>query len=205
MPALAMLLVGLLFAWLIVNFAKGPAIFVTVTFIGLTNGALYALVALGYTLVYGILELINFAHGDVFMLGSLFSATMLLSVFHLHAHASTGSLIAAIVGSLCVAMLACGVLNAAIERVAYRPLRGAPRVAPLITAIGMSFILEDIAIGWKGPGYIAVPAVLPRGRVFSIGGVTYTWEKLIVLLITVPVLLVLRSEERRVGKGCTCP
>jgi len=203
MPALAMLLVGLLFVWLIVNFAKGPAIFVTVTFIGLTNGALYALVALGYTLVYGILELINFAHGDVFMLGSLFSATMLLSVFHLHAHASTGSLIAAIVGSLCVAMLACGVLNAAIERVAYRPLRGAPRVAPLITAIGMSFILEDIAIGWKGPGYTAVPNVLPTGHVFSASGITYTWEKLIVVIITVPVLVLLvwLVKQTRQGKA----
>ena len=68
-----------------VNFVKGPAYFVTIAFIGLTNGAVYALVALGYTLVYGILELINFAHGDVFMLGGMFSATMILSVFHLHA------------------------------------------------------------------------------------------------------------------------
>ncbi len=89
MPVVAILLVALLVAWLVVNFVKGPAYFVTIGFIGLTNGALYALVALGYTLVYGILELINFAHGDVFMLGGLFSATMLLSVFHLHAHAST--------------------------------------------------------------------------------------------------------------------
>src|SRR5579862_8607571 len=81
MPTLATLLVGLLFVWLIVNFAKGPAYFVTVSFIGLTNGALYALVALGYTLVYGILELINFAHGDVFMLGGLLSATSLVTWF----------------------------------------------------------------------------------------------------------------------------
>jgi len=203
MPTLALLLVGLLLVWLIVNFAKGPSYFVTVAFIGLTNGALYALVALGYTLVYGILELINFAHGDVFMLGSLFSATMLLSVFHLKAHASTGSLIAAIVGSLGVAMLACGVLNATIERVAYRPLRGAPRVAPLITAIGMSFILEDIAIGWKGPGYTAVPKVLPTGHVFSVSGITYTWEKLIVVVITAPVLLLLvwLVKSTRQGKA----
>jgi len=157
MPALAALLVGLLLFWLVVNFVKGPSYFVTIAFIGLTNGALYALVALGYTLVYGILELINFAHGDVFMLGGLFSATMLLSVFHLHANASTLSLVAAILGSLLVAMAACGLLNAGIERVAYRPLRGAPRLAPLITAIGMSFILEDVAIGWKGPNYTAVP------------------------------------------------
>ena len=171
--------------------------------IGLANGLIFALVALGYTLVYGILELINFAHGDVFMLGGMFSATMILSVFHLKAGASTGSLIAAIVGSLAVAMAACGLLNAGIERVAYRPLRGAPRLAPLITAIGVSFILEDVAIAWKGPGYTAVPNVLPTGHVFSFSGVTYTWEKLIVLLVTVPVLvaLVWLVQKTRQGKA----
>jgi len=203
MPAFAALLVGLLLFWLVVNFVKGPSYFVTIAFIGLTNGALYALVALGYTLVYGILELINFAHGDVFMLGGLFSATMLLSVFNLHAHASTLSLVAAILGSLLVAMAACGLLNAGIERVAYRPLRGAPRLAPLITAIGMSFILEDVAIGWKGPNYTAVPNLLPTGHVFSVSGITYTWEKLIVIAITVPVLLVLvwLVKQTRQGKA----
>ena len=203
MPFFASVLVGILVVWLIVNFVQGPAYFTTIAFIGLTNGAVYALVALGYTLVYGILELINFAHGDVFMLGGMFSATMIVSVFHLSPHASVGALIAAIVGSLLVAMAACGLLNAAVERVAYRPLRGAPRLAPLITAIGMSFILENIAIGWKGPGYTAVPSVLPRGQVFSVAGITYTWEKLIVVLITVPVLLVLvwLVQKTRQGKA----
>jgi len=201
MPALAVALILLLLLWLGVNFAKGPAYFVTVAFIGLTNGAVYALVALGYTLVYGILELINFAHGDVFMLGGMFSATMILSVFHLSAHASTGSLVAAIVVSLAVAMLACGAINASIEFIAYRPLRGAPRLAPLITAIGMSFILQDVAIAWKGPGYTAVPRVLPHGHVFSVAGITYTWEKLIVVAITVPVLLVLLWLVRSTRQG----
>ena len=201
MPFLATLLVGTLVVWLAVNFYRGPAYFITIGFIGLTNGAVYALIALGYTLVYGILELINFAHGDVFMLGGMFSATMLLSAFHLKANAATGSLILAVVVSLAVAMAACGVLNATIERVAYRPLRGAPRLAPLITAIGMSFILEDIAIAWKGPGYTAVPDVLPRGQVFSIAGVVLTWEKLIVMMITVPVLLVLIWLVQRTRQG----
>ena len=200
-PLMGSLLVGLLFFWLAVNFYKGPAYFVTISFIGLTNGAVYALVALGYTLVYGILELINFAHGDVFMLGGMFSATMLLSVFHLGAHPSTGSLVAAILVSLFVAMAACGLLNATIEFVAYRPLRGASRLAPLITAIGMSFILEDVAIGWKGPSYTAVPNVLPRGHVFSTHGIVYTWEKLIVVMITIPVLLVLVWLVKRTRQG----
>src|SRR3954447_25874257 len=78
-----LLLVGLLLFWLAVNFVKEPADFVEVTLIGITNGCLYALIALGYTLVYGILELINFAHGDVFMLGGMISATVVISVFHL--------------------------------------------------------------------------------------------------------------------------
>ena len=86
MPFFAALLVGLLLVWLIVNFAKAPADFMTVFFIGLTNGAVYALIALGYTLVYGILELINFAHGDVFMLGGMISATI-LTAFNLQASA----------------------------------------------------------------------------------------------------------------------
>ena len=201
MPAVAALLLAALALWLGINFYKGPAYFFTIFFIGLTNGALYALVALGYTLVYGILELINFAHGDVFMLGGLISATMLLSAFHLNGHSSTGVLVAAIVASLGVAMVACGLLNATIERIAYRPLRGAPRLAPLITAIGMSFILQDVAIGWKGAGYTAVPEVLPTGKVFSIDGVVYTWEKFIVVLITVPVLLALIFLVQRTKQG----
>jgi branched-chain amino acid transport system permease protein len=135
------------------------------------------------------------------MLGGMFSATMILSVFHLSTHASAGSLVAAIVVSLLVAMAACGLINVTIERVAYRPLRGAPRLAPLITAIGMSFILEDVAIGWKGPSYTAVPEVLPHGHVFSFDGVTYTWEKLIVVAITVPVLLALMWLVQRTRQG----
>ena len=201
MPLSAAFLLGLLVVWLVVNFSKGPAYFFTISFIGLTNGAVYALVALGYTLVYGILELINFAHGDVFMLGGMFSATMILSVFNLTKSSSTGALVVAIVVSLFVAMAACGLINATIEKVAYRPLRGAPRLAPLITAIGMSFILQDVAIAWKGPSYIAIPQVLPTGHVFSIAGVVYTWEKFIVVLITVPVLIALIWLVQRTRQG----
>jgi branched-chain amino acid transport system permease protein len=189
MPAAAVLLLGLLVLWLAVNFEKGPAYFFTISFIGLTNGAVYALVALGYTLVYGILELINFAHGDLFMLGGMISSAMLLTVFGLTASSSTGALVIALLGSLAVAMVACGAINTGIELVAYRPLRGAPRLAPLITAIGMSFILQNVAIAWKGPSYVAIPNVLPTGNVFSIAGVVYTWEKLIVIIVTIPVLL----------------
>ena len=200
MPAAAGLLLTLLVVWLVVNLVKEPSYFVTISFIGLTNGAVYALVALGYTLVYGILELINFAHGDVFMLGGLISATMLITVFGLTEHSSTGAVVVALLGSLVVAMVACGVINATIEFVAYRPLRGAPRLAPLITAIGMSFILQNVAIFFYDTGYTGLPRVLPHGSVFSVGGVTYTWDKLIVVIVTVPVLvglmwLVLRTRQ----------
>jgi branched-chain amino acid transport system permease protein len=189
----ALLILGLIFLLAKNIQHAGFAYFATISFIGLTNGAVYALVALGYTLVYGILELINFAHGDVFMLGGMISATMLISgsAFGLKTGGPTSSLIPALLGSLAVAMLACGLINVTIEFVAYRPLRGAPRLAPLITAIGMSFILQNVAIAWKGPSYVAIPNVLPRGNVFSIHGVTYTWEKLIVVVVTIPVLLAL--------------
>jgi len=204
MPFFAALLVGLLLVWLIVNFAKAPADFMTVFFIGLTNGAVYALVALGYTLVYGILELINFAHGDVFMLGGMISATI-LTAFNLQASAPIGSLLPAIIVALLVSMVICGVLNATIERVAYKPLRNAPRLAPLITAIGMSFILQDIALAWKGPEYVALPAILPHGEVFRVAlgssEIVYTWNKLIVVIITVPVLLALMWLVRSTKQG----
>ena len=184
---LGLLLVLVVLVWLGVNLVKSPDNFGRVLLIGVSQGALYALVALGYTLVYGILELINFAHGDVFMLGGMFSASMLLSVFHLSGHSSTGSLIAAILISLFVAMAACGILNASIEFVAYRPLRGAPRLAPLITAIGMSFILQDVGLNRLGPAPVSVPNVLPTGAVHRMS-VTTVAEPASLSLLAIGVL-----------------
>jgi branched-chain amino acid transport system permease protein len=198
-----LILVGLLGVWLVINLVKTPSDFVEVFLIGLTTGCIYALVALGYTLVYGILELINFAHGDVFMLGGMMSATILASVFSLQS-GDTGVVVwLSVFGTLLISMAFCGTLNASIEFVAYRPLRGAPRLAPLITAIGMSFILQNVALAWKGPNYIEVVDVLPHSKVFSIGGVEYEWNKLIVVIITVPVLLLLvwLVERTRQGKA----
>jgi len=102
-----------------------------------------------------------------------------------------------------IAMLFCGVLNTSIELIAYRPLRGAPRLAPLITAIGMSFILQNVGLAWKGPNFIEVVDVLPNSNVFDIAGVTYKWDKLIVVIITVPVLVLLvwLVERTRQGKA----
>jgi branched-chain amino acid transport system permease protein len=201
-PVAGSLLVLLFVFWLVKNAqVDGFAYFMQIALIGVTLGAVYALVALGYTLVYGILELINFAHGDVFMIGAMIASTMVTSVFGLGGKHSATTTVFAVAASLIVAMAGCGILNATIERVAYRPLRHAPRLAPLITAIGMSFFLEDLVILWKHPSYVQTPSVLPRGNVFSIDGVTYTWEKLIVVLITIPVLLALVYLVQRTRQG----
>src|SRR3954471_17413124 len=188
-------LVAILLAWLAINLVKTPQDFLRVFLIGLTQGAIYGLVALGYTLVYGILELINFAHGDVFMLGAMMAATVLAgkifgqTLFGLDGTEAASVWLPAVLVTLLVCMAFCGILNASIEFIAYRPLRGAPRLAPLITAIGMSFILQNVGLAWKGPNYVPVPPILPTGNVFSIAGVVYTWEKLIVVIVTLPVLL----------------
>jgi branched-chain amino acid transport system permease protein len=201
MPALGVLFVALLVLWLGVNLVKTPDEFYRLFLIGLTNGAIYGLVALGYSLVYGILELINFAHGDVFMLGGMLVATMVAS-FGL-AGDSGLFLWTMILLMLAIVIVFCAVINASIELVAYRRLRHAPRLAPLITAIGMSFILQNIGLVWKGSRPTSVDSILPRGEVFTIGGVAYTWDKLIVLLFTVPVLfaLIWLVQRTRLGKG----
>ena len=177
-----------------------PSQFAQTTLIGLTNGAVYALIALGYTLVYGILELINFAHGDVFMLGGMFTITFGTHFFGLH-HGQGPVTVLIVFATLVLTMLTCGSINAAIEFVAYRPLRGAPRLAPLITAIGVSFIIQDVGLAWKGPNYVTAPDVFPHSNVFSVGGVNYQWNHLIVVILTVPVLLSLLWLVQRTRQG----
>src|SRR4051812_12228481 len=146
--AIGLGLVALLLVWLAINLVKEPADFVEVALIGITTGCLYALVALGYTLVYGILELINFAHGDVFMLGGMISASFIVQVFSMTDSSRGLGTWLLVVATLLITMACCGAINTTIEFVAYRPLRGAPRLAPLITAIGVSFILQTIGLAW---------------------------------------------------------
>jgi branched-chain amino acid transport system permease protein len=197
---IGLLLVALLFFWIAVNFVKFPADSTQVLLIGLTTGCIYALIALGYTLVYGILELINFAHGDVFMLGGMISATFAVDVFNLGTGGGFSKWLL-VLATLFISMALCGMINTSVELIAYKPLRGAPRLVPLITAIGMSFILQNIGLAWKGPNFVSVPNILPHSNVFSIGGVTYTWNKLIVVLVTVPVLLALRHLVQNTKQG----
>src|ERR1700748_1839113 len=126
---------------------------------GISNGSILALVASGYTLVYGIVELINFAHGDVFMLGS-FVAASFWGAIAIHAGQSAVVLFFGLIVTLIVAMAVAGSLNVLIEKVAYRPLRSAPKLAPLITAVGMSFILENVGLLWKGGNQQGVPDLI---------------------------------------------
>ena len=195
----SILLIGVVLL-LIKEFIVSPSQFLEVTLIGITLGCVYALVALGYTLVYGILELINFAHGDVFMLGGMFAITYSTEWFGLKSGQGWVT-IPIFFLTLILAMLSCGLINASIEFIAYRPLRHAPRLAPLITAIGASFIIEDIGLAWKGPNYVTAPDIFPHSNVISIGGVTYAWNHLLVVLITIPVLLGLTYLVQRTRQG----
>jgi len=117
---------------------------------GLSLGGIYALIALGYTMIYGIIELINFAHGDVYTLGTFFSLAI-LTLLGVTGIVTGPMLVVVVVVTMLGAMIACGLVGVIIERLAYRRLRNAPRLAPLITAIGMSFILENLMQYWHGP------------------------------------------------------
>ena len=163
--------------------------------IGVTNGLIIALIAIGYTLVYGILELINFAHADVFMLGTAFTyfATELIVIGMGIPASSTLALLLTLI-ALPFIMLATAGINAGIERVAYRPLRNAPRLAPLISAIGMSFVLQNVGLMLLGPSQKAVEPVLPRTDIlfFPSGAAWFGIDEIVVLAVTVPLLLGLR-------------
>jgi branched-chain amino acid transport system permease protein len=163
--------------------------------IGLSNGMIYALVALGYTLVYGIIELINFAHGDVFMLGSMIALTLLI-IFGVTPAMAVGTVLLLIVVTLLLTMAITATLNVSIERVAYRPLRHAPRLAPLISAIGMSFILQNVGLLWKGPANLGFPDIIPNTNILTTvfgfdTGVAITYKQLFVAAVTIPLLIVL--------------
>jgi len=195
---IAVVLTALLLVLLLVEAVQEPAQFTSQLLIGLTNGTILALVALGYTLVYGIIELINFAHGDNFMIGSFVGLTVLsgtvfgLGLFSpITGGSETFLRILGVLIALLVAMLACGLLNVGIERVAYKPLRNAPRLAVLITAIGMSFILQNVGLIWKGPAQVPFPELISNANILPSDTIIFRWKDLFVVLVTVPLLLAL--------------
>ena len=178
-----------------------PTEFVQIFVFGITQGAIYALVALGYTMVYGIIELINFAHGDVFTLGA-YIGTAILGFFSVtEGSFSTINLIALLLVFPLV-MLIMGGINVAIERVAYRPLRNAPRLASLITAIGMSFLLEGIMFLWKGPATVHFPDILPQAST-TIAGVFFGFKDVFVVVAAaiLVTLLAIFINRTKLGKA----
>jgi Branched-chain amino acid ABC-type transport system, permease components len=170
---------------------------------GLSNGAIWALVALGYTLVYGIIELINFAHGDVFMIGS-FVSFGLWGTLGLTLLTGPLGLVGGLFVTLLVAMLACGCLTVMIERVAYRPLRDAPKLAALITAVGFSFILQNVGLLWLGGRQTTIPDLIRSQEVLlSVGGLSVSHGDALAILATVPLVLLLTAfvTRTRLGKA----
>ena len=178
---------------------------------GLTLGSLYAVVALGYTLVYGIIELINFAHGDVFAFGAFASLALMekmdanmadvnsqfnnsthsINFLGLHFHLGVLPLsIWTIVVSMLFAAIICAVLGVIVERVAYRPLRNAPRLAPLITAIGASFIIENAILQWRGGSNVSYPSITPLNH-YAAFGATFANVDIIAIIAAIILMILL--------------
>ncbi len=170
---------------------------------GLSNGAIWALIALGYTMVYGIIQLINFAHGELFMLGS-FTAVGLYGTVGLATGNPVIGLATGLLVVLVITMVVCGVLNVMIERVGYRPLRNAPKLAPLITAVGFSFIFQNVGILWLGPAQSAAPDLIrSQKELFEVAGVSVTQGDVLAIVATAPLLLLLGGfvTRSRMGKA----
>lgn len=146
---------------------------------GLSLGSIYALIALGYTMVYGIIKLINFAHGDIYMLGA-FTAFYATTFFHLNFFVA-----------LVVAMVLCGVLGVVIERIAYKPLRHATRITALITAMGVSYVLEYTTQYFAGSEVKTFPTDLLDNTAFSFGGVRITMMQIYIFVITIVLMIIL--------------
>ncbi len=182
----------------------GPAQSVAIqqTFNALSIGSIYALIALGYTMVYGIIELINFAHGDVFMVGAFTSVIFLGGIM-----GQTGAvedvpfLIFLILGALVFTMPLIGGLNVSIERLFYRPLRHAPRLAPLITAIGVSFILQNAALVIAGSGDRAAPQVFPLYWQVEVGGASVALLSIFIFVLALTLMIALQTFITRTRLG----
>ncbi|MFO0558510.1 MAG: branched-chain amino acid ABC transporter permease [Polyangiales bacterium] len=176
--------------------AESPARFLSQMVEGISLGGVYALIALGYTMVYGVLGLINFAHSDVFMLGAF------AGIFGALLFGPQPQGILPFLGSLMMAMFACAALGVTIERLAYRPVRNAPKLTPLVTAIGVSILLQNLAVLKFGSTPRAFPSLI-SSRALHIGPITTNVVKLIDLgaAIVLMVLLTLLVQRTRVGKA----
>jgi branched-chain amino acid transport system permease protein len=166
---------------------------------GLVLGSIYALIALGYTMVYGIMGLINFAHGEVVMMGAMVAITV-INVLSGAGVALPGPVMVLL--ALLIAIPACALLGFTIERVAYRPLRNAPKLAPLITAIGLSIVLQQVAILIWGRNYISFPQILPHDTLTFLGATITKLQVVIVLLcLALMVGLLVMVEKTKLGRA----
>src|SRR5947209_12041446 len=167
---------------------------------GLEAGSLYALIALGYTLVYGILEMLNFAHGDVYMVGAFLAAGVAALLVHNELAIIPAGLVVGLM--VVVAMGGAGLLGVGIERVAYRPLRNANRLAPLITAIGVSLFLESAVQVWVSPAPVLVPsnALVPQ-TVFHVGTVVTPLTGVMLFVVAVALMVALDAFVFRTPFG----
>ena len=197
----ALLVIGLLGFWLAENFVRSPTIFLSLVLIGITTGCIYALLAMGYTLIYAIVDTINFAHGEVFIFGAMISASIARQGGLGEASPAREMILLALM--LVGATALSAVISGLVELTAFRPLRSAPRLAPLVASIGVVFILENILLVWQGNQFNTVEPVLPGGRIFRVYGFSFTWDNLIViglaLALLVGLLLILRRT--RYGKA----
>jgi branched-chain amino acid transport system permease protein len=199
--AVALLLLG---AYVVIQAAipKGLSFFGQAVVDGLTNGGIYALIALGYTMVYGIIELINFAHGDVFTAGGFIGLALMGALGLTQVSVGTVHLALALVALFLITMIITGFINVAIERVAYRPLRNAPRVAPLITAVGMSFVLEGLMYLFEGPSNVTYPDLLPDVSL-NVGALSFGSKQVIVIGTAVMLTIALTAfiNGTKLGKA----
>jgi branched-chain amino acid transport system permease protein len=182
-------------------------IFIQQVLIGLTIGSYLALIALGYTMVYGIIELINFAHGDLFAFGFFISLT-LFTMINPPRPLDTVGLLIILPLILVITMVLTGGLNVLIDRVAYRPLRNAPRLAPLLTAVGMSFVLEALFAIWQGPSNVNYPRYFPDINilrdVFNVDTfILFTTKDVFLFAVTIPLVigLTLFIDRTKTGKA----
>ncbi len=182
-------------------------IFIQQVVIGLTIGSYLALIALGYTMVYGIIELINFAHGDIFAFG-FFASLSIFGIINPTRPLDGFGLLVILPIIFVITMLLSGGLNMAIDRVAYKPLRNAPRLAPLITAVGVSFALEALYAVWQGPSQINYPRFFPDTNILRnwLGMDTFilfTTKDLFLFAVTIPLMvgLTLFVERTKLGKA----
>ncbi|WP_019140363.1 branched-chain amino acid ABC transporter permease [Noviherbaspirillum massiliense] len=166
---------------------------------GLVLGSMYALVALGYTMVYGVLNLINFAHGDVLMIGAMTAVTV-MNLLQKVAPDLPG-VVQLLIAIVC-AIPVCVIVNVVIERVAYRKLRNAPRLAPLITAIGVSILLQTFAMMIWGRSPLPFPQVMPPESFNVFGALISTTQVMLLILAAIAMVsLVLLVERTRIGRA----